>query len=67
MSRRRVKLSVAATGVDGTVTDPNVGEAVGIIRPDGNIAGRIGHLIVDAVVPLQCDHGVEVAERRERV
>src|SRR5258705_2239901 len=67
MSRYRVKVGVAAAGVDGAVTDPNVGEAVGIIRPNGNIARRVGHPIIDAVMPLQRNHGIEVAERCKRV
>lgn len=67
MPRHGVEVCVAAAGVDGAVTDPDVGEAVGIVRTDWNVTGCVGHVVVDAVIPLQCDHGVEVAEARERV
>jgi hypothetical protein len=67
VSRCRVKVGVAAAAVDGTVTDANVGEAVRIVGADGNIAGHVSHVIMNARVPLQRHHRIQVAERCERV
>jgi len=53
MSVVRIKIGVAAAGVDRTVTDPDVRETVRIISADGNIAGRVVIQFMDAVMPLQ--------------
>ena len=67
MSRQRIEIGVAAAAIDGPVTNAHVGKAVRIISPDRNIARRVGHIVVDAIIPLQCDHRVEVAEPDDRV
>jgi hypothetical protein len=35
---RQIEICVTEASINGTVTDANIGEAVRIIRPDGNIA-----------------------------
>lgn len=63
----RIEVGIAATAVDGSVTDAEIGEADRALRPNGNIARHIGHEIVDASVPLESRLRIEVADRRDRI
>jgi hypothetical protein len=47
------------------MTDPQVGQAIGIVITDGNEAGAVDHEIVDALVPLERHLGNDVSVRSE--
>ena len=49
----RIKICVAATGIDRAVANADIGESGRIILAGGNIAGDVGHEIVDALIPAQ--------------
>src|SRR5262249_39623546 len=63
----RIEIGVAAAGVDRPVTDADVRQARRIVGPDRDVAGDIGHVIVNAVVPAQrCDRQ-EISKAGHRV
>jgi hypothetical protein len=49
---RGVQIGVAPAEVDGAMTDADIRQTIRIVVADGNVAGRVNHLIVDAVVPF---------------
>src|SRR6476646_6652720 len=63
----RVQVGVAAAGIDGPVADTKVSNATWIVSADRNVACYIRHVIVDARIPFERDHRIEVADRRDRI
>jgi hypothetical protein len=53
MAGLRIEIGVAAAAVDGAVSDANIRQAVGLISANRNVAGDVGHVVVDAGVPAQ--------------
>ncbi len=67
MSRLRVEIGVAGTGVDCAVADADIRQAGGVVGADGHVSGDVGHHIVHAVVPTQRGHREEVPEAPHRI
>ena len=67
MPRRLIQIGVTAAGIDCAMADADVGESTRVVIADRNIAGCIGHPVMDATIPFQRHHRIEVANSRERV
>src|SRR5262249_26154517 len=62
----RIEIGVAAASVDRAVTDADVGETRRVIGPHRYVAGDIGHVIVNAVVPAQRRYRQDICETGHR-
>src|SRR5262245_23957290 len=58
----RVEVCIAATSVDSTMSDPDIGETGGIIGSDRYITKYIGHVVVDTAVPAQRGERVNISK-----
>ena len=56
-----VQIGVAEAAVDRRMAEADIGQAVGFVVADRNVSGSIDHEIMDAVVPFDRRHGIEVA------
>src|SRR2546421_9282843 len=63
----RIEIGVAAASVDRAMPDADVRQARRVIRPDRYVAGDIGHVVVNAVVPAQRRERPYIAETADRV
>jgi len=63
----RIEEGVPAAGVDDTVADADIRQAVGVIRPNRHVAGDVGHVVVDAGIPAQRGDRHQVAETPHRI
>jgi hypothetical protein len=62
----RVEIGVAGAAVDRRMPDSDIGEPVRIVGSDRDIARQIGHVVVDAVIPLQGRLREDVSEGGQR-
>ena len=53
VSGLRIEIGIAAASVDRAVPDADVGETRRVVGSDRYVAGDVGHVIVNAVVPAQ--------------
>src|SRR6266704_4255181 len=67
MSGLRIEIRVATAAVDRSVAEAEIGEAGWIVGANGNVSRHIGHEIVDARIPLQARHRIQVADRGDGV
>ena len=51
MAGLRIKVCVAPAGVDGAMTDAEIGQVARTVEADRDVARGVGHPIVNAVVP----------------
>src|SRR6185503_8119050 len=51
----RIEIGVAAAGVDRAVSDADIRQARGLVSANRDVAGDVGHVVVDAGVPAQCE------------
>ena len=49
----RIEIGVAAAGVDRAVSDAQIRQARGLVSANRDVAGDVGHEVVDAGVPAQ--------------
>src|SRR5439155_233579 len=49
----RIKICVAAAGVDRAVPDTNVGETRRVVCPHRDVASDVRHIVVDTRIPAQ--------------
>ena len=63
----RIEVGVAAAGIDRAVADADVGQPSGVVGADRDIAGDVGHEVVNACVPAQRGLRDEVAEAGDRI
>src|SRR5262245_21230288 len=63
----RIEIGVAAAGVNRTMPNADVRQARRVIGPDRYVAGDIGHVIVNAVVPAQRRYWQDISEAAHRV
>ena len=61
----RVEIGVAGARIQRLMTDAEIGEPVGIVSPDRDVAGDIGHDVVHAHVPAQVELRRQIAESRD--
>jgi hypothetical protein len=59
---QQVKVDVADAAVDRTVSEPEIGKSGLVVVADGNVAGPVHHVIVDALIPLERRLRKEVAD-----
>src|SRR5215831_4218096 len=63
----RIEVGVAAAGVDCAVPDADIRQARRVIGPHRYVAGDIGHVIVNAVVPAQRGYWEKITKAGHRV
>src|SRR5262249_32901013 len=63
----RIEIGVAAAGVDRAMADADVRQARRVVGTDRNIAGDVGHVIVNAAVPAQRRYRQNISEAVHRV
>ena len=59
---QQVKVDVADAAVDRAVSEPEIGKSGLVVVADGNVAGPVHHVIVDALIPLERRLRKEVAD-----
>jgi hypothetical protein len=59
---QQVKVGVADAAVDRAVSEPEIGKSGLVVVADGNVAGPVHHVIVDALIPLERRLRKEVAD-----
>ena len=67
MAGLRIEIGVAAAGVDRAVSDADIRQTRGLISADRDVAGDVGHEVVDAGVPFQLEHRVQIPKAPCRV
>ena len=67
MAGLRIEIGVAGAAVDRAVTDAKIGQPVRIVGADRNVAGDVGHHIVDAEIPAQRRLRNKIAEACHRI
>ena len=67
MAGLRIEIGVAAAGVDRPVTDTNIRQARGLVGANRDVAGDVGHVVVDAGVPAQREHRYQIPKAPCRV
>src|SRR5436309_12417337 len=63
----RIEIGVGAAGVDRAVSDSNIRQARGLVSANLDVAGDIGHEVVDAGVPAQCELRYQIPKSPCRV
>ena len=63
----RIEIGVTAACVDRTVSDANIRQARGLVSANRDVAGDIGHEVVDAGVPFQLEHRREIRKAPCRI
>jgi hypothetical protein len=58
-----IEVSVAAAEIDGTMTDPEVGQPTGIVVADRDVTGCVDHPIAGALITFERQLRKNVAER----
>ena len=67
MAGLRIEIGVAAAGVDRAVSDANIRQARGLVSANRDVAGDIGHVVVDAGVPAQLEYRYQIPKAPCRV
>ena len=63
----RIEIGVAAAGVDRAVSDAYIRQARGLVSANRDVAGDVGHVVVDAGVPFQLEHRRQIPKAPCRV
>src|SRR6516162_238127 len=63
----RIEIGVAAAGVDRAMPDTDIRKTRGVVGPDRYVAGDVGHVVVNAVVPPQRCYRQDISEAGHRV
>ena len=58
-----IEIGVADAAVDGVVAETHICQIAGAVQADRDVAGQIGHVIVDAGVPAIGELWNEIGER----
>ena len=64
VARLRIEIGVADSAVDGAVAETDICQIAGAVQADRNVAGQIGHVIIDAGIPTIGEHWNEIGEAR---
>jgi uroporphyrinogen-III synthase len=60
----RIEISVTDAAVDGAMAEADIRQIAGTVQADRNVAGQIGHVIVDPSVPAIAEHWNEIGKAR---
>ena len=63
----RIEIGVTAAGVDRAVSDANIRQVRGLVGANRDVAGDVGHEVVDAGVPFQLEHRRQIPKAPCRI
>src|SRR4029077_15989847 len=61
-----IEIGIARAGIDRAVSDADVRHARRVIGADGYVAGDVGHVVVNAVIPAQRRDRPDITETGDR-